>query len=96
VSVALLSQRIDYNVFVSPSFQRPAMNAAQMLQLMNRIPFEPFELHLNDGHRIRVDHPSYLATREDSPTCIICDDDEQMRIVAYRNIAEVITKATAD
>ncbi|OLE51321.1 MAG: hypothetical protein AUI36_18695 [Cyanobacteria bacterium 13_1_40CM_2_61_4] len=71
------------------------MTALQLIKLMNRIPFEAFEIHLTDGARIRVEHPYEIATRPKSPTCIIYDEDEGMRIVAYRNITEVITKATA-
>jgi len=71
------------------------MNAAQMIVLRNRTPFEPFEIRLSDGTLIRVEHPYNIATGQDSPTCIIYQDDNQMHIVAYRNITEVITAATA-
>jgi hypothetical protein len=71
------------------------VNATQMIELMNRTPFEPFEIHLSDGVRIRVKHPYEIATRPDSATCIIFDDTGRMRIVAYRNITEVITAASA-
>jgi hypothetical protein len=40
-----------------------------------------------------VEHPYHIATR--GPTCIIFDDADRMRIVAYRNITEVITAASA-
>jgi hypothetical protein len=68
------------------------MTAVQMIKLMNRTPFEPFEIHLTDGARIRVEHPYEIATRPTGRTCIIYDEDEGMRIVAYRNITEVVTK----
>lgn len=71
------------------------MNASQMIELMNRVPFEPLEIHLSDGTRIRVEQPYHIATRQDSPTCIIYDEDDRTRFVAYRNITEVITSATA-
>lgn len=71
------------------------MTAVQLIQLMNRTPFEPFEIHLTDGARIRVEHPYEIATRPKSLNCIIYDEDEGMRIVAYRNITEVVTKITA-
>jgi hypothetical protein len=69
------------------------MNATQMIDLMNRTPFEPFEIHLSDGTHIRIEHPYEIATRPKGSACIIYDDEERMRIVAYRNITEVITKA---
>ncbi len=71
------------------------MTALQLIKLMNRTPFEPFEIHLTDGARIRVEHPYEIATRPKSRTCIIYDEDEGMRIVAYRNITEVVTKTTS-
>ena len=71
------------------------MNATHMIELMNRVPFEPLEIHLNDGMLIRVEQPFQIATRPNSPSCVIYDEDDRMRIVAYRNITEVITAATA-
>src|SRR5262249_20523310 len=66
------------------------------IKLMNRTPFAPFEIHLSDGERIRVEHPYEIATRPKSRTCIIIyEEDEGVRIVAFRNITEVVTKASA-
>jgi hypothetical protein len=69
------------------------MNATQLIGLMNRTPFEPLEIHLNDGTRIRVDQPYHVATRLNSPTCWIYEEDSRVRIVAYRNITEIVTAA---
>ena len=63
---------------------------------MNRTPFEPFEIHSNDGERIQVENPYEVSTRPNSPTCTVCTDDDRMRIVAYRNITEVITARNGD
>ena len=71
------------------------MNAAQLIELMNRTPFEPLEVRLSDGTLIRAEHPYNIATGQNSPTFIIYQDDDRMRIVAYRNVNEVITTATA-
>ena len=71
------------------------MNATQMIELMNRIPFEPLEIHLSDGTRIRVEQPYQIATRPNSASCTVYDEGDRMRIVAYRNVTEVITTATA-
>jgi hypothetical protein len=65
------------------------------IELMNRIPFEPPEIHLSDGTRIRVEQPCQIATRPNSASCTIYDEDDRMRIVAYRNVTEIITTATA-
>lgn len=79
-----------------PAIARPTMTAVQMIELMNRTPFEPFEIHLTDGARIKVEHPYEIATSPKSRACSIYDDDEGiMRIVAYRNITQVVTKAAA-
>ena len=53
------------------------------------------EIHLSDGTQIRVEQPFQIATRPNSPSCVIYDEDDRMRIVAYRNITEVITAAAA-
>jgi hypothetical protein len=67
------------------------MNATEMLELMNRTPFQPFVIHLNNGTVIHVDQPFSIAARANRPTCIVFDDDGVVRFVAYRNIAEVVT-----
>lgn len=67
------------------------MNATRMIELMNRTPFEPLEIHLSDGTQLTVDQPYQIATRPNSPTCIVYDADERTHFVAYRNITEVIT-----
>jgi len=73
-----------------------AVNANQLIELMNRTPFEPLEIHLSDGAKIRIEQPYHVATRRNSPNCWIYEDQERMRIVAYRNITEVITAAAQE
>jgi hypothetical protein len=65
------------------------MNAAEMIDLRTRKPFTPFEIRLRDGSSIRVKHPYVLSTRPDSQSCVV-HEDEDMHIVAYRDIAEVV------
>jgi hypothetical protein len=67
------------------------MTANLMIDLMNRTPFTPLEIHLSDGALIRVEEPFRIATARNSPTCIIYEGDDRMRIVSYRNITEVGT-----
>jgi hypothetical protein len=70
------------------------MNANQMLELMNRTPFEPLEIHLNNGTKIKIEHPYQIATRPNAPACVVYGDEGDLaRFVAYRKIAEVVTKA---
>ncbi len=67
------------------------MNATQMLELLNRTPFQPLEIHLNSGAVIHVEEPFGIRAVRNSPTCIVFDDDGIARFVAYRNMAEVVT-----
>ena len=67
------------------------MTANQLIQLKNRSPFSQLEIHLSDGASIRVEQPYHVATRRNSPTCVIYEDDERMRFLAFRNITDVIT-----
>ena len=47
------------------------MTANQMIELMNRTPFEPLEIHQTDGARIVVEHPHLIATSPKSNSCWI-------------------------
>jgi hypothetical protein len=67
------------------------MNATQMLELMNRSPFQPLGIHLNNGTVIHVEEPFGIRATRHSPTCIVFDNEGIARFIAYRNIAEVIT-----
>jgi hypothetical protein len=72
------------------------MTVNRMIELMNRKPFEPLEIHLSDGERIQVEHPYQISTLPNRPTCTIYTEDERMRIVTYRNITEVITAVNGE
>ena len=69
------------------------MNANQMIELRNRVPFEPFEIHPTDGARVRVEEPYRISTARNSLTCTVYDNDERARMIAHLNITEVITAA---
>ena len=68
------------------------MTANQMLEFMNRSPFEPIEIHLSDGAVIQVTEPYSIATKPHSQSCVVFVDDEVARHIAFRNVTEVITK----
>jgi hypothetical protein len=72
------------------------MTANKIIELMKRMPFEPLEIHLSDGTTILVEVPHQIATRANGRSCIIYTDDDRMRIVAYRNITEVITAVNGE
>jgi hypothetical protein len=67
------------------------MNATQMLELLNRTPFQPLEIRLNNGTIIHIEDPFGIRAVKHSPTCIVFDDEGIARFVAYRNMAEVVT-----
>ena len=67
------------------------MNATQMLELMNRVPFQPLEIHLNNGAVIHVEEPFAIRAKPHSSTCIVFDDEGIARFIAYRNMSEVVT-----
>jgi len=72
------------------------MSATTLIDLMNRSPFQPLEIHLSDETRLTVENPCQIATSRNSASCIIYEDngDARMRIVAYRNITEIVTPAS--
>lgn len=76
------------------------MNATQMIEMMNQQPFEPLEIRLNNGTVIKVDEPFLIATTRNSPSVHIFEEDEDgqpvTRRVAYRNIAEVVTRVATE
>jgi hypothetical protein len=67
------------------------MNASEMLKVMNRTLFEPFEIHLADGVSVRVEFPWQVATSPHSPVCAVFDEEHGMRIIAFRNVTEIVT-----
>jgi hypothetical protein len=66
------------------------MTSNRILELMNRTPFMPLEIHLSDGTTIRVEDPFDIAVRPHSPDFTVFEE-ERWRFVACRNIREVIT-----
>ena len=70
------------------------MNATELIKLMNRTPFQPLEIHLNDGSVISVNEPFELATQRTSP-CFIVYGSEKMDVVSFRNVAKITTPIVA-
>lgn len=68
------------------------MNATELIKLMNRSPFHPLEIHLNDGSAITVNEPFEIATQRTSP-CFIVYTADKMEVVSYRNVAKITTLA---
>ena len=68
------------------------MTATQIIELMNRKPFDAIEVHLADGANIKVEEPWQISTTRNSPVCVIFDADERMRIISFRNITGVVSR----
>jgi len=69
------------------------MNASQMIELINRQPFKPIEVHLRDGGVFTVESPHLIATSRNQATFTVCsDDNDSARYVAYRNVTQVVTE----
>jgi hypothetical protein len=66
------------------------MNATELISLMNRSPFQPLEIHLNNGSVITVNEPFEIATQWMSP-CFIVYAGDRMDVVAYHNVTKVTT-----
>ncbi len=70
------------------------MNATELIKLMNRQPFSPLEIHLNDGSTITVNEPFEIATQRTSP-CFVVYTTERMDVISYRNVAQVTIEVGA-
>lgn len=70
------------------------MNATELIKLMNRTPFHPLEIHLNDGSLVTVNEPFEVATQRTSP-CFIVYSGDRMDVIAYRNVAKITTPVAA-
>ena len=66
------------------------MTATQTIELMNRKPFDAFEVHLSDEPNIKDEVPWQMSTSRNSPVCAIFDADERMRIISFHNITDVV------
>jgi len=71
------------------------MNANELIKLMNRVPFQPLEIHLNDGSVVTINEPFELATQRNSP-CFIIYSGDRMEVVSYRNVTKIATPLATD
>lgn len=71
------------------------MNATELIKLTNRSPFQPLEIHLNDGSAITVHEPFEIATQRTSP-CFVVYAGDRMDVIAYRNVAKITTLVAAE
>lgn len=67
------------------------MTASNLLKLMKQMPFAPFDIRLNDGHRLCVEQRHQISTAPNSGSCTVYDMTGEMHIVSFRNIVRVTT-----
>lgn len=67
------------------------MTSNDIIALMNRTPFSPFEIRMADGNRVHVSEPFRVATKRNSPTCTVYADDDQTHFITIRNITKIAT-----
>jgi hypothetical protein len=63
-----------------------AMKATELLKLMNRNPFQPLEIHLNDGSVLTVHEPFEIAVQRTSP-CFVVYPERAVSHTAHRAVA---------
>jgi len=71
------------------------MNATELIKLMNRSPFQPLEIHLNDGSIVTVHEPFEIATQRTSP-CFLVYSADRMDVISYRNVSKITTPIAAE
>jgi hypothetical protein len=69
------------------------MNATELIRLMNRTPFQPLEIHLNDGSVFTVHEPFEIAAPRTSRRFVVYAAD-RMAVIAYRDVAKITTLVT--
>lgn len=65
------------------------MNASQLLELISRRPFEPFEIRTTSGESLSVEHSSQIATSPKSASCVVYPSGGDLQIINLDSIAEV-------
>lgn len=57
------------------------MTIEQLRQLHQARPFQPFEIHLEDGRALSVEHPEFLAQSANGRTIAVSHPDGVLEIV---------------
>lgn len=70
------------------------MTVANIEEALNRTPFAPFELHLDNGRTVPVKHPDFLMFSENRRTVIVTEGERF--IIADVDHISALTGADAD
>jgi hypothetical protein len=67
------------------------MRLDDLRQVKDRLPFEPFEIHLADGREIRIGHPDALAWQgpDFAPVLHIVHADGRREVVNFAAITSL-------
>lgn len=69
------------------------MTAETIREVLQRQPFRPFVLHMNDGRKLEVKHPDFVLLPPGfTTTAIVAFPDERFQFVAIRNVSSLETE----
>ncbi len=70
------------------------MTPEEMIGMMRRVPFEPFELHLNNGANFRVTQPDQAMVYPEGESLYLVANGKVER-VSLINVAHVTSEAVS-
>ena len=65
------------------------MHIDEIRQLIHAEPFHPFLIHLEDGRKLRVKHPDYIATSPSGRTVVVFENRNGADIIDVPLIVSV-------
>lgn len=68
------------------------MNPDEMIDLLRKFPFEPLELHLNNGASFRINHPDQAMVYPEGESLYLVANGKVKRI-SLINVAHITSEA---
>lgn len=69
------------------------MTTVNIEDALNKTPFAPFDIHIDNGKTVHVRHPDFLMFSESKRTAVIVEG-EHFRIVDVDHISAISFRAT--
>ena len=64
------------------------MKASEVIDIIDRQPFIPFDVRTSDGRGYRIDHPEFVMRSRDGNTLYLqTDDDRNVRLDSHHIVA---------
>ena len=64
------------------------MKPSEIIELLDRVPFQPFDMRTSDGRVYRVEHPEFIMRSRDGTSIYYqTDDDRHVRIDSHHVVA---------